>query len=115
MSEPVTGRSLSPEPTPSDARVSSARARYEDVSSRGEAALLSGDLAQREAWQAALADAEKELHAASHGPSWASLLPDPFSQPAGADVVTASVLAHRDAPLASACACGGSIHKVCRP
>ena len=93
----------------------SARARYEDVSSRGEAALLSGLMEKREAWFAALTAAEREVYAARFGPSWASLLADPFSQIEGAGEVTASILAYQNAALASGCACGGTIHSGCKP
>lgn len=69
-----------------------ARARYEDVSSRGEAALLSGDPAKREAWMAAMEEAEREVRA---------------------EEVAASVAAYQNAPLASACACNGTLHPAC--
>jgi hypothetical protein len=91
-----------------------ARARYEDVASRGEAALLSGDPEKRAAWFADMERAEVELHAAQTAPSWESLLRDPFVQIAGADEVTASILAYQNATLASACACNGTIHSTCK-
>lgn len=90
------------------------RARLADVESRGEAALLSRDPERIAEWHRQVEQAQREVYAAEHAPSWESLLADPTSQPAGATEVAASIRAYEDATLASACACGGSIHSGCR-
>lgn len=92
---------------------SGAMTRLAEVMSRGEAALLSGDPERRTAWFAEVEAAEREVHAARTAPPWSVLLADATAQPHGAEAVTASVLAYQDAPLTSACACGGTLHRAC--